>query len=133
MGEKAKSGRPTKYDGDMQAKADRYSREYASLGEVVPTVAGICVHLDIARSTLYKWAEEKPLFSDTLERISQNQELKLVNDSLGNSMNANIAKLMLANHGYSDKVQQDNVSSDGSMTPKEPVTLSDFYATNPKS
>lgn len=133
MVDKIKSGRPTKYNGDLQAKADKYARDYESLGELVPTVAGLCVHLDLARSTLYKWAEEKPLFSDTLERINQIQELKLVNGSLANTMNANISKLMLANHGYSDKVQQDNISSDGTMTPKEPVTLSDFYATVTKS
>lgn len=132
MSEK-KSGRPTKYNGELQAKADHYARNHKELGEVVPTVAGLCVHLDVARSTIYKWADEKPLFSDTLDRINQNQELNLVNGSLANTMNANIAKLMLANHGYSDKVQQDNISSDGSMTPKEPVTLSDFYAANPES
>ncbi len=130
---KVKLGRPTKYDGDMQSKADWYVRSYKELNEVVPTAAGLCVHLDVNRSTLYEWAAKHPLFSNTLDRINQIQELNLVNGSLANTMNANIAKLMLANHGYSDKIQQDNISSDGTMTPKEPVTLGDFYATNSES
>jgi hypothetical protein len=44
------------------------------------------------------------------------QERKLTNGSLSNQLNPMIAKLMLSKHGYSDKI--DNVSSDGSMTPK---------------
>ena len=128
--DKAKAGRPSKYDGDMQARADWYVRSYKELNEVVPTAAGLCVYLDVNRSTLYEWSSKHSLFSNTLERINQNQELQLVNGSLANTMNANIAKLMLANHGYSDKVQQDSISSDGSMTPKEPVTLGDFYASD---
>lgn len=36
---------------------------------------------------------------------------------LRGDLNSTIVKLLLANHGYSDKVQQDVTSSDGSMSP----------------
>ena len=52
----------------------------------------------------------------------------MLSGGLGGAYNAAITKLMLANHGYSEKVQQDNTSSDGSMTPErtiDPTKLSD--------
>lgn len=124
-------GRPTQYSEEYQNLAEQYLDVYKEdLGEVVPTAVGLCKHLGVARSTIYKWAADYPTFSDTLSQINEYQELGLINGSLSNVLNANISKLMLANHGYSDKTQQDNISSDGTMSPKEPVTIDDFYATD---
>lgn len=38
----------------------------------------------------------------------------------------------MAARKYGDKKQIDHLSTDGSMTPKEPVTLNDFYASDTK-
>lgn len=120
------AGRPTKYNDDLQDKADTYLHTLEDRKEVVATAVGLAVFLDICRDTMYAWEAKYPAFSYTLKSINTNQELKLVNGSLSGALNSNIAKLMLANHGYSDKSSVDNTSSDGSMSPRS--TLNDFYA-----
>lgn len=121
-------GRPTSYSKEMVEKTLLYLKTYEDepINHLVPTVAGLCGFLGVARSTVYKWSGEHPEFSDTLKQIEESQEVKLVNGGLGGGFNNSITKMMLTNHGYSDKVQQDNVSSDGSMSPKG-RKLDDFY------
>lgn len=109
--------RPTKYNEEVQAKADGYLLRYEELGDVVPTVAGLAVYLGVSKSTVYLWAEKNAQFSDTLKMVNAIQEARLSSGGLSNSMNATIVKLMLANHGYSEKSQVDHVSSDESMKP----------------
>jgi len=41
----------------------------------------------------------------------------LISGGLRGEMNSTITKLMLANHGYSDKVEQAHTSPDGSLAP----------------
>ena len=88
--------------------------------EEVPTQEGLSLYLGISLSTVKEWASsgEKPEFSATLERCNAKQAMLLSTGALRGDLNPTIAKLMLHNHGYSDKVAQDNTSSDGSMTPK---------------
>lgn len=113
-----KGGRPTKLTDELISKAEMYLTDYPSNGDIVPTVAGLSVYLDIAKSSIYKYRDESARFSDTLERIESLQESKLVNGGLLGDFNATIAKLMLSNHGYSEKQVVDNTSSDGSMSPQ---------------
>lgn len=117
-----KGGRPTKLTDELISKAEMYLTDYSSNGDIVPTVAGLSVYLDIAKSSIYKYRDESARFSDTLERIESLQESKLVNGGLLGDFNATIAKLMLSNHGYSEKQVVDNTSSDGSMSPPQPLT-----------
>jgi len=117
MSETNLGGRPTKYNEGMQAKADQYVAHPEDFDDVVPTAAGLSLVLGVTKSTVYKWAEEHPQFSDTLRALNSVQEKRLVNGSLMNDYNATISKLMLANHGYREKSEVDNKSSDGSMTP----------------
>lgn len=117
-----KGGRPTKLTDELISKAEMYLTDYPSNGDIVPTVAGLSIYLDIAKSSIYKYRDESARFSDTLERIESLQESKLVNGGLLGDFNATIAKLMLSNHGYSEKQVVDNTSSDGSMSPPQPLT-----------
>ena len=110
-------GRPSKYNKDLQEQADRYIFEYQDLGDVVPSRAGLCCYLGIARSTSFEWEAAYPEFSDTLKGIDVLQENKIINKGLDGTFNATITKLMLANHGYSDKVEQMHTSPDGSLGP----------------
>jgi hypothetical protein len=117
---KNKGGRPTKYTPELIEKAYEYLDVYNTVcGDVIPSVVGLCLYLDIRTSTAYDWAkqDEKKEFSDILAKCIQLQENKLVNGGLSNSMNSNIVKLVLGKHGYSDKQQVDHQSSDGSMSP----------------
>jgi hypothetical protein len=108
--------RPTKYNDEMQEKADAYLEKYKT-DSVVPSAIGLSLYLDISDSTLYDWKDKHDAFSRTLEKIKKSQASELINKGLTSEFNPTIVKLMLHNHGYSDKVEQDLKSSDGSMKP----------------
>jgi hypothetical protein len=62
-------GRPTAYDPEtISHEVERYVKLCKS-ESYLPTVEGLAVHLCVARSTIYKWAEEHPDFSDILEQL----------------------------------------------------------------
>jgi len=114
------TGRPTKYTPELLEKANRYLESYST---AIPSHIGLAYYLDISTSTLYDWGkdETKKPFSDILERIMQLQFIELTDKGLTGDFNAAITKLALGKHGYTDKV--DNVSSDGSMSPKSKIEL----------
>ena len=112
-------GRPSEYTDEIQARADAYAEGgFIECGDVVPSRAGLAVELNLSRNTLTNW-EKHPAFLSTLERISYLQERISLNGGLKGDLNPTIVKLLLANHGYSDKVQQDNISTDGSLIPTQ--------------
>jgi hypothetical protein len=96
-------GRPSKYNKDTQAKADWYLENFKQLGDKVPTAAGLAVYLSVGKNSLYEWAKHHDRFSTTLSKLNAIQEYKLTQGGLSNEYNPTITKLMLANHGYSDK------------------------------
>jgi hypothetical protein len=112
-------GRPTKWSEELEAKALEYVKNWQNTGkDVVPSIVGLCSYINVAKSTIYKWADEnKGNFSDIVSQINESQEQHLMGGGLKGDYNASIAKLMLTKHGYHDKVEQDNKSSDGSMSP----------------
>lgn len=114
---KNKVGRPTRLNADVLKQANEYISfflmtevEREAIGdkrknifEVVPSVAGLAIYLNIARSTLQLWEKSDNDFSGTLDRLKAVQEVLLVNGGLKGDLNSTITKLMLTNHGYSDK------------------------------
>jgi len=115
-------GRPTKYSQAIQDKAEEYLSSYLKLGELVPTVVGLAIHMDVTTKTIYNWAtEEKPEFLRIFTRVEQLQHRGLVNGGLSGEYNPAITKMMLTHHGYSDKQQVDLSSTDRSMTPKPTI------------
>ena len=122
----AKVGRPTDYTPEMQAKASGYIYQLEELGHVVPSRAGLCCYLGIGRQTSYEWQKIHDEFKYTLQDVEIMQEHLALNGGLNNALNSTIVKLVLANHGYSDKQDINHGSKDGSMSPKG-KTLDDFY------
>ncbi|MEF3108642.1 DNA-packaging protein [Raoultella sp. WB_B2P2-3] len=122
MATKNKVGRPSKFAESLEKAKEYLMGGYEAVGDVVPSVAGLACYLGVTRKSIYEWAKGSDELSDTLEGILSMQENKLINKGLTGDFNATITKLMLANHGYSDKTEVDNKSSDGSMTPK-PTTI----------
>ena len=120
----AATGRPTKYSQAMLDKADYYiTKGYIEEGDVFPMAEGLACSLGVVQSTLYKWAETHEAFSETLGKLKQKQARVTLNKSLTGEINPTISKLVLHNHGYSDRVQQDQVSSDRSMSPPAKIEL----------
>lgn len=110
-------GRPSKLGESLEKAKEYLLGAYETFGEVVPSIAGLACYLGIARSRVYEYKEQSEEFKDTLEAILVLQESKLINKGLLGDFNPTITKLMLANHGYSDKQEVDLSSSDGSMRP----------------
>lgn len=112
-------GRPTLYTDELVEKAEDYSVNFDSYGDPVPTIAGLACELDVRRETIYAWSkdENKPEFSNIYNRIMEFQERRLVSGGLVGGFNPAVTKMMLTKHGYSDKVEQDHKSSDGTMSP----------------
>lgn len=65
--EASKLGRPTGYDPSMCGQVIAFGKEGMEVVEMA-------VKLDVARSSLYKWAEEHPDFSDALARAREASE-----------------------------------------------------------
>ena len=117
MATKKKMGRPSKFAESLVKAKDYLMGGYETVGDVVPSVAGLACYLGVSRKTVYEWVKESADLSDTLEGILAMQENKLINKGLNGDFNPTITKLMLANHGYSEKQEIDHQSSDRSMTP----------------
>lgn len=108
--------RPTKYNKELLEKAKNYLNVYETLQDVVPTVEGLSIYLEISRETLYRWVSEddKTEFSDTVKEINATQKQVLINKGLDNKFNASITKLLLgANHSVIEKTQQELSGPDG--------------------
>ena len=110
------SGRPTLLDDALHEKAIHYIENHKDVyNDEVPSHAGMAVVLKVSKSTIYKWAEDERetslgSFSDTLDMCNQKQEALLVSNGLNNTFNSTIAKLMLHNHGHSDRSSTDVTS-----------------------
>ena len=123
-------GRPTLLNEAMLEKAEHYMIEgYKEVENIVPSVAGLCCYLGISKSTAYEWAgasdkdQIRKQFSDTLEAIQTKQEMLLINGGLSQVYSAPITKLMLSNHGYSEKLNQD-ITTNGESINKPAIDTS---------
>ena len=103
-------GRPTKYNPELQEEADTYVYRLEELGHVVPSRVGLCCFLGIDKTTSYEWEKIYPEFSHTLKTVETLQEHSTLNGGLSGTLNPTIVKLVLANHGYSDKQSIDHTS-----------------------
>lgn len=109
-------GRPSGLTPELIEKAKTYLLDgYKDFGNIVPSVAGLGCYLGIGRSTVYEYKALSKEFADTLEAILMKQEMLLINGGLNQTFSGTITKLMLANHGYSDKVETDITTNGGSI------------------
>lgn len=98
-------GRATRYCKELQDAADWYVEEgYKELHQVVPSVVGLCLFLNLGRNVSRHLRAKHPKFEKTVDRLLAKQECLLVNGGLGSRLNTNIVKLMLCNHGYGERI-----------------------------
>ena len=107
----------TKKTKELLKKCEDYIEECGLVDDKLkmPSVAGLALYLGISRSILNEWrSDEKERgdkdcpISDTLSIIKGEQHELLINNGLMGTFSPAIAKLMLHNHGYSDRVETDN-------------------------
>lgn len=103
------AGRRSIYSDEIVEKAAEYLLTYKELGDAVPQIAGLAIHVGINRDTVYEWAkhEDKSEFSDIVGEVLIAQERSLMNGGLKQDFNASITKLLLNKHGYSEKQEID--------------------------
>ena len=114
----AKMGAPTKLTQEVRQRAEYYCSDFASDGySVIPTTAGMALYLGVSKAVIANWAAEDADFLVSYNQMLQIQESLTVNKSLKSEFNSNISKLILSNHGYSDRQAIDVSSTDGTMSP----------------
>lgn len=119
MTNKHPGGRPTDYSQEVNEKAIQYLETYKEHGDAIPSVAGLAIALGVSKSTVYLWKDSHEEFSDTLSRILTAQEKYALNGGMLGEFNSTITKLVLANHGYSDKVETQNTHTFEQLTDEE--------------
>src|SRR4051794_13604447 len=102
---------------EMANEEKGYEKYRNKLKVNLPSVAGLAIYLEVARSTVYEWADQHKEFSDILEDILAEQEKRLIENGLSGDYNPQIAKLVLGKHGYNDKQDVDqNIKGSISLT-----------------
>jgi len=100
--------RPTIYSEEIIAKVEEYKNlEMPYEDEVIHSIEGLAVYAGIARSTLYKWKDEKGKeeFSDIFEEILEKQGRSLFNNGLNGKFAPTITKVILTKHGYREGIE----------------------------
>lgn len=108
----ARMGRPKELTDELLDKAEEYldGCKDVSVGSLLPTIEGLAIYINVARSTMYLWKEENEDFSDILERLQEAQAQKLMQNGLINRYNPTISKLLLSKHGYIEEKHEDITS-----------------------
>lgn len=128
MTEKRAVGRPSKYNPAMQEQADAYLYGWEDIGDAIPSRVGLCCFLGIDKTTSYDWEEKYPDFSHTCKAVEALQERTALNKGITGAFNSQITKLVLANHGYSDRQAVDHTTGGNEIR-----TFSSMYAHQPKN
>lgn len=112
-------GRPTKYCQEILDKANEYIETWEELGDSIPMICSLAIHCGIDKTTVYEWEkdEDKKEFSHVCARVRACQEKVLINKGLTRESEASLSKLLLRKHGYTEGVDLDLSSKDGSMKP----------------
>ncbi len=119
-------GRPLEYNKKVLSKSKEYidsctdeienyhktvgekSNSYERVVRVsLPTIEGLAIYLNIARSTIYEWKSKYSEFSDTIEQLLVKQADLLINNGLSGNYNSTIVKLLLTKHGYKEEKAKD--------------------------
>lgn len=85
------------------------------------TISGLCLFLDVSRSTWDEWRTSRPDLSDIIKRAEAVIFEQKFTGAAADLLNPNIIARDL---GLSEKLDNRHTSPDGSMTPKPAVDLS---------
>jgi len=106
------AGRPSEYKDEYNELVDDYlqdcidSYDNGKREVKLPTVGGFALMIGVNKQTLYNWGAEHPEFLDSLNKIVEEQQNRLINQGLAGNYNSTIAKLILSsNHGMSEKTE----------------------------
>ena len=115
-------GRPTKYNEELQEQANDYLFNWSDR-DAVPSRVGLCCYIGISKHTSFEWEKLYPEFSATLAAVETLQEHTAMNKGITGEFNSTIVKLVLANHGYSDRQAVDHTSAGQPMQQTQDAVL----------
>ena len=91
---------------DTEVNIGTYEKPQWKTVVKIPTIGGLALAINCARSTLYDWAAKYPEFSYIMEQLGANQENGLINKGLSGDYNPTISKVILTKHGYREGLDQ---------------------------
>jgi len=112
----------SKVDDYLATRADKVFEFHKTIGEKsdsyerrvevkLPTVEGFALFINVNKTTLYEWREKHTEFSNSLEKIVEEQRKRLLDKGLSGEYNPTIAKLILSsNHNMREKA---DLTTDG--------------------
>lgn len=129
------AGRPSKYNQEIQKKAEKYLKDSSELWEIyteqrvnkwgkvenvekqrpaeMPSKWNLALYLGVHRETLDYWAKDYCQFSDILECIKLNQMRFLSYHGLNKNWDSPQTKMHQANlFGWSEKIQTENTNKE---------------------
>lgn len=118
------TGRPPIYNEEMPPKVGEYIDNCIG-AEEVPTTAGLSLYIGVNKDTIVEWSKTHDDFSVSYKFMMAFQEDDVWQNALHGKYNSNIAKLMLHNHGYSDKSE---IKSQVKQETKTEVSVDDRIA-----
>ncbi len=117
-------GRPIEYSAEkhvplvhayLASRQDGLDPVTGKIKVALPTLDGCSTYLGINRDTLYEWQRTYREFSEALELIVKEQQMRLLDSGLAGTYNHVIAKLVLsANHGMRER---QDITSDNKPLP----------------
>lgn len=90
----------------MHTAAEHYIENHEDFDDLVPSLVGMAIALNVCEQTLTNWADADERFLGTYRRCVAMQHKKLLSGGLSGQYNAAITKLMLHNHGHSERTEQ---------------------------
>lgn len=98
-------GRPRKFTPQVLAQCHEYlAGGYKELG-VVPSLATLSLYLNVAKDTRDTWVRDFPEFRSIVDDVKDLQHAILLHGGLTGALNPTITKLILAKHGYHERVE----------------------------
>ena len=113
-----------KHIADAEAYVDVVWKEE----EAIPSIAGCALYMGVPQRTLRKWMDRSDAnswepFPKLRDQLLAAQEVTLLTNGLRGTYTPTITKLVLHQHGYSDKMENDLTSSDGSMSKPDKILV----------
>lgn len=95
---------------EILAKTKHYIENFKEYGDKMPMIEALAVELGISQRLIYFWEhdERKKKFAELLDTLRATQARICLNLGLSGDFQSTISKLVLHNHGYSEKSENTN-------------------------
>lgn len=110
------SGASSCHQGYVDEAKEYLDGAYLGNGEMIPTQAGLSLHLHVSKATLRNWEDQESNtvlteWREVMDRLRALQEVKVLNGALSKELDSQTSRLILqTNYGYNEKQSIDHTS-----------------------